>query len=69
MPNDLNLGQHDLDNQKLDSCPFCGGYAAFDCDNKRQYPHHVVCTGCGAKSEGSAFKNNEYNAKKWNKRA
>jgi Lar family restriction alleviation protein len=54
---------------KLLPCPFCGGEGDLTMRNtKRHYGFFVECVSCRARTEGSAFKNDEYNTKQWNKR-
>ena len=56
---------------KLLGCPFCGGEAEFFCATDEHYPHRVRCMDkdCGTiSSNGTAYKNDDYNAKKWNTR-
>lgn len=52
---------------KLKPCPFCGGSANF-VEEGNFYSAKVKCSRCGATAGGSAFKNDEYNAKVWNSR-
>jgi len=53
----------------LKPCPFCGSKAEYVVTNQ-PYPHRVQCTNepCGATAGGSAFRNDAYNASKWNNR-
>lgn len=54
---------------RLKPCPFCGGKAQFRENHANsRYPHFVECTGCMARTEGSAFRNDEYNKQQWNTR-
>lgn len=50
-------------------CPFCGGKAEFWIERGGLYWYRVKCCHCDALAGGSAFKNDEYNAKIWNTRA
>lgn len=54
--------------EKLKSCPFCGGKAILE---DMGYPHHVVCTECGARTTGLLYaEDGEAQAmEKWNRRA
>ena len=57
----------DMSEEKVEllPCPFCGGHADyFIADGIFRYK--VKCGNCGATSGGSAFRNDDYNAKKWN---
>ena len=51
----------------LKPCPFCGGKAKLE---DMGYPHHVYCTGCGARVQGKGFaEEGEKDAiETWNKR-
>jgi hypothetical protein len=60
------LGEN-KESTQLSSCPFCGGVAEYVVEGD-VYKHKVKCKGCGATAGGSAFKNDVYNAKKWNRR-
>lgn len=53
----------------LDDCPFCSGSAQFVHLMNEPYPFRVCCSSCKVTTEGSAFRNDEYNAERWNRRA
>jgi hypothetical protein len=53
---------------QLKPCPFCHGRADFVMLRRERYCHVVQCTKCEAVAGGSAFKNDEYNARIWNTR-
>ena len=48
-------------------CPFCGGNADY-VTRGDFYKHKVECSKCGATTGGSAFRNDDYNARMWNAR-
>lgn len=54
---------------KLSPCPFCGGSAAYYCDNYggRKPVHYAACTKCGA--EGIGRISDKFAKEEWNARA
>jgi predicted RNA-binding Zn-ribbon protein involved in translation (DUF1610 family) len=55
---------------KLKPCPWCGGIPEVikECEYKRQYSYHVICTKCEMKPRTFLF-NTERRAKEiWNNR-
>lgn len=61
----LNLMEH------LESCPFCGEEAVFDCYGFRQEHKVVKCVACGARIEYDDETNHGYLVlfNEWNRRA
>jgi len=53
----------------LKPCPCCAGEAKFVHAHTGIYKHRVECMKCGLRTEGSVFRNDDYNADKWNRRA
>ena len=53
---------------ELRECPMCGGKAEFLEVERSTYRYAAGCARCGVYTNGSAFKNDEYNAKAWNTR-
>ena len=56
---------------ELRECPMCGGKAALLQLTSRErstYKYVAGCDKCGLYTQGSVFKNDEYNAKAWNTR-
>lgn len=55
--------------EELLPCPFCGGEAEFFTAKNVHYAHRVRCTVCEIQTgAGSAFKNDSFNAWRWNTR-
>lgn len=53
---------------KLLPCPMCDGEAEFVTADVPQYKHRVACTKCRLMTRGTSFRNDEQNAKDWNRR-
>ena len=49
-------------------CPFCGGQAKMIYDGYRAYGYRVQCVSCEAEAGGTRYKNDEWNAERWNTR-
>lgn len=56
----------DVEGFMLKTCPICSDTPHFARNMFGRYRHFVTCGGCGLKTKGTAFQNDEFNAKEWN---